>query len=213
MDDTRASKFGLPPCLWVPIAAASPHAIKQFVGQILDERVRRDGRVEAMLIGTYKRPAVEDPSVQLWHHPLAHDYRLRLFPKQQVWVHVDYRGYRKAYIEFGMPTIPANYFLDHIQNREAIRLRDYSHPYLRLCPVARTINTSGGHVAGGEGMEKAFLRTRKEKTAEVQAEFRRVLQYDIQYADPMDLTKMLNIAPGTVTLPGVAEVQGLFYPQ
>jgi len=43
-----------------------------------------------------------------------------------------------------MPEIPANFVLDHIQNREAIRLREYSHPYLRLCPISSQVNTSGG---------------------------------------------------------------------
>jgi hypothetical protein len=31
----------------------------------------------------------------------------------------------------------------------------------------------------------------------VQNEFRTLLQFPIQYADPMDLTKMLDVMPGT----------------
>ena len=101
-----------------------------------------------------------------------------------------------------MPPIPQNYFLDHVQNRKAIGLRDNSHPYLRLCPVDRRVNTSGGHSAGGEGMEKEFL----ERRGPLQA------QHTIIYADPMDLTKMLNIPPGTQVLEGVRETQRMFYP-
>jgi hypothetical protein len=33
------------------------------------------------------------------------------------------------------------------------------------------------------------------------------------YADPMDLTKMLDIAPGTQVLNGVRDTQRLFYPR
>jgi hypothetical protein len=63
-------------------------------------------------------------------------------------VHVDFDGYRDAYKQFidqfGLPAIPPGYFLDHVQNRKAIRQRGYTHPYLRLCPVSRAVNTSGG---------------------------------------------------------------------
>ena len=33
----------------------------------------------------------------------------------------------------------------------------------------------------------------------------------IIYADPFDLTKMLDVKPGTKTLPGVSAMQRLFY--
>ena len=35
--------------------------------------------------------------------------------------------------------------------------------------------------------------------------------FPLRYADPMDITKMLDIAPGAVTLDGVRDVQHLFY--
>jgi hypothetical protein len=111
-----------------------------------------------------------------------------------------------AYQRFGAPPIPAGYFLDHVQNREAIRLRERSHPYLRLCPVSRRVNTSGGGIHGGEGMEKDYLRSLPSGSA---ARFHRSR---IIYADPMDLTKMIDIPPGTKVLGGVRETQALFYP-
>ena len=37
------------------------------------------------------------------------------------------------------------------------------------------------------------------------------MQRPIRYADPMDLTKMLNVPPGTKTLDGVRDLQSLFY--
>jgi hypothetical protein len=39
-----------------------------------------------------------------------------------------------------------------------------------------------------------------------------LLNNKIIYADPMDLTKMLDIPPGTEVLNGVRDTQQLFYP-
>ena len=128
-------------------------------------------------------------------------------------MHVDFNGYRKAYERLGMPTIPRDHVLDHIQNREAIRLRDYSHPYIRLCPVSRAVNTSAGHDSGGEGMEKEHLRSLDAQPDSVQAAVEGVTKCDVIYADPMDLTKMLNIQTGTFILNGVRDMLHLFYPK
>jgi hypothetical protein len=139
----------------------------------------------------------------LWQSSIAASAAERLHPDRQVWVHVDYDDYRKAYMRFAMPPIPANYFLDHVQNRNAIGLRGNSHPYLRVSPVHRSVNTSGGHSFGGEGMENKFLAA---------GNVPKSTPNKIIYADPMDLTKMLNIAPGTQVLNGVRDTQRLFYP-
>jgi hypothetical protein len=93
-----------------------------------------------------------------------------------------------------------------------VRLRGYSHPYLRLCPVSHEVNSSGGHVTGGEGMETAFIADLASYSPAIQEEVAKALRHPVQYADPMDLTKMLNVAPGTFTLDGVRDLQGLFYP-
>jgi len=50
------------------------------------------------------------------------------------------------------------------------------------------------------------------KTADEQARFRAELQSQIQYADPVDITKMLDVAPCTQTLCNVGELQHLFSP-
>ncbi|MDR1969585.1 MAG: hypothetical protein LBQ32_13005 [Burkholderiaceae bacterium] len=200
--EIAAPHFGLPCSLWIPIAAATVDDIRKYVGRVLRSITDSgSGRVNALLVETAAAPP-EEPGVPLWKSPQASQARQRLYPPRQVWVHVDYRGYRQAYGQFGMPAIPAGYFLDHIQNRRAIRQRSYSHPYLRLCPVSRTVNTSGGHAAGGEGMERAFLATHAKTLP----------QHRMIYADPMDLTKMLDIPPGTQVLDGVRDTQGLFYP-
>jgi hypothetical protein len=212
MIDENAPRFGLPNSLLVPIAASDVNSIEQFVGTQEESRRGRDGRILALAVRPHprERPAIDE--APLWIHAQREEFERRLFPERQIWVHVDYRGYRNAYLRMNGPAIPEGYFLDHIQNRAAVRLRWYSHPYLRLCPVSRTVNTSGGHATGGEGMEKDYLREMR-KDKKKAAEFKRqLLSHRIIYADPMDLTKILDKAPGTHVLDGVRVTQSLFYP-
>jgi hypothetical protein len=82
------------------------------------------------------------------------------------------------------------------------------HPYLRLCSVSGAVNTSGGVNTGGEGMEKAYLRSLAPDD-ELLAQFAR---RPVVYADPMDITKMLDISPGTQVLNGVRDTLALLYP-
>src|SRR4051794_31354812 len=123
MIDPTAPTHGLPPCLRVPIAAASVAAIRQYVGSVAQTVTGQSGRVNAVCVQPHDRLTQKHPGVKLWKHPNAAAYEERLHPAKQVWVHVEYDGYRDAYQQFGMPPIPAGYFLDHVQNREAVRLR------------------------------------------------------------------------------------------
>lgn len=213
MIDETSARFGLPDSMMVPIAARNSDALEIYVGKIVKHFEGRHGRVNALLLAPHDWPPNKETSVPLWSHGKSREYEQRLHPEQQVWVHVDYTNYRQAYIRLGMPEIPPEQFLDHIQNREAIRLRGYSHPYLRLCPVSRQVNTSGGHITGGEGMEKEFLRTIDDQHEVVQNALRDALDCEICYADPMDLTKMLDIPPGTQNLGGVGAMLQQFYAQ
>ena len=154
MSHSTAPHFGLPECLWVPIAATGMKAIESEVGTILNKPADVTDRAEVFVVRANPRKVSESPRVPLWQDPRAEEFRKRLFPELQVWVHVDFAGYREAYKHFmNMPGLSRSIFLDHIQNRKAMRLRDSSHPYLRLCPVKSAVNTSGGHRAGGAGME------------------------------------------------------------
>jgi len=209
--DPSADSHGLPSCLRIPIAAADVESIKTYVGTILRLLTGRNRRINAILVKT-DRDFRKTPGVKLWHVPQALTYKERLYPEHQVWVHVDYDNYRKGYIALGMPPIQDGYFLDHVQNREAIRLRNYGHPYLRLCPVSRSVNTNAGSNHGGEGMEKEYLKNLPNMSPEIQAIAGESMSSKIVYADPMDLTKMLDISPGTGPLSGVRDTQYLFYP-
>ena len=204
MIDTTAARYGLPACLWVPIAAASVADIETYVGTISQSaKDPSTGRVNTIVVVPRQSGVPAQTIAPIWKSPLAQQAVDQLFPPRQVWVHVDYRGYRQAYSRSGMPPIPAGYFLDHVQNRKAMGLRNNSHPFLRLCPVHHSVNTSAGHAAGGEGMERQFAATHHPTPG----------RNRIIYADPMDLTKMLDIPPGTQVLNGVRDTQRLFYPR
>ena len=200
MIDTAAPHFGLPPSLWIPIAAASVADVERYVGAIL-RRLQDPAtkRVNAVLVASSSANVPRESDVPLWKSLLTAKAKATLHATRQVWVHVDYDRYRDAYAQFGMPAILPGYFLDHVQNRKVIRLRGNSHQYLRLCPVHRRVNTSGGHAMGGEGMEKRFLASHAPPA----------LNNKIIYADPMDLTKMLDIPPGTQVLQGGARYSAI----
>lgn len=210
--DMTSQRFGLPDSLLVPIAARNIGAIERFVGRIDEQITGRSDRLNAIAVVPHEWPVKKDLHISLWNHSNAQEYEMRLHPPRQVWVHVDYSGYRRAYIKMGMPEIPGDYVLDHIQNREAVRMLDYSHPYLRLCPVSHQVNTSGGASTGSEGMAKEHIRTLDSQPDSIKKAVREAFQCDIIYADPTDLTKMLNIPPGTKVLDGVRNMLRLFYP-
>jgi hypothetical protein len=106
-------------------------------------------------------------------------------------------------------------------NREMARVMQYR--WLRLCPVADAVNTSGGNPKGGEvrlskddnnpnkdGTDKFYRDTEPLKEEmKKRARDRGFNRSRILYADPFDVTKMLNISPGTVPsgLEGVRRVQ------
>jgi hypothetical protein len=211
MFDSEAPTFGLPDCLRIPIAAASVQAIETFVGAVVRCVSGRNGTILALLVSPHSRGLCTQNCVSLWVQPDADTHHQRLHGPRQVWVQVDYAGYRKAYKNFQMPPIPEGHVLDHIQNRKAVRLRDYSHPYLRLCPVSSVVNTGGGVNTGGEGMEKEFLVSVNPDGEQYRVAISRA-KNQIIYADPMDLTKMLNVPPGTGTLDGVRDAQVHFFP-
>jgi hypothetical protein len=209
--DPSSLTFGLPDCLHVPIAASGTAAIEAYVGPIIQREIGRDDRVNALLVQGPPRENCTGTCAPLWRQADAARFEERLYPAQQVWVHVDFHGYRKAWLKFGLP-LAANQVLDHIQNRKAMRLRGSSQPYLRLCPISNCVNTSGGVNSGGEGMEKAYRQYLNSLSPEERAAaLSSVPACDIVYADPMDLTKMLDIPPGTQTLNGVRDTQWLFF--
>lgn len=201
--------YGLPRDLIVPIAAADAEAIETYVGII---RMRIPGRKRSTnaVVVEAQRPN-RSPLVPLWHESEADRYYRSLHPSRQLWVHVDYRGYRRAWARLGFDELTREVFLDHIRNRAAVRLSGYRHPFLRLCPVSRQTNTSGGLDNGAEGIEKVELRKLKQQPTHIQQRTEHRLAAPLVLADPIDLTKMLDIPPGLTELRGVASMLMKFY--
>jgi hypothetical protein len=201
--------YGLPPDLIVPIAAADLEAIETYVGTI-KMRIRGRKRPTNAVVVVAHRPN-RNPQVPLWDQCETDQYYRRLHPSRQLWVHVDYTGYRRAWKRLGFGELPSEVFLDHIRNRAAVRLSGYRHPFLRVCPVSRETNTSAGLDKGTEGMEKVELQKLKQQPAHIRRQTERRLAAPIVLADPIDLTKMLDIPPGLTELPGVATMLMKYY--
>ena len=201
--------YGLTPDLIVPVAAADLDAIEAYVGAI-QVRIPGRKRVTNAAVVEAHRPK-RNPLVPLWDQSDADQCYQRLHPLRQLWVHVDYRGYRRAWKRFGFGELSREVVLDHIHNRAAVRLSGYRHPFLRLCPVSRETNTSGGLDSGAEGMEKVELRKLKQQPAHIRQRTEQRLGAPVVLADPIDLTKMLDIPPGLTELRGVASILMKFY--
>jgi hypothetical protein len=60
-------------------------------------------------------------------------------------------------------------------------------------------------------MEKIELRKLKQKPAYIRRRAERCLAAPVVLADPIDLTKMLDIPPGLTELPGVASMLMKYY--
>ena len=201
--------YGLPPDLIVPIAAADLEAIGTYIGTIQTRILGRKRPTNAVVVVAH-RPN-RNPQVPLWDQYETDQYYRRLHPSRQLWVHVDYTGYRRAWKRLGFGELTREVFLDHIRNRAAVRLSGYRHPFLRVCPVSRETNTSAGLDKGTEGMEKVELRKLKQQPAHIRRQTERRLAAPVVLADPIDLTKMLNIPPGLTELQGVASMLMKYY--
>ena len=184
---------GLLPCLYVPVAARDTKAIEKYVGRIVQGLSRRSAS-KAFLIEAHE-PAKPDQRLAIWRHPKA----LILHYPRQVWVHVDYNDYRRAYLR-AFPDIDlTNLVLDHVMNRRVARLKGFA--YLRIVPISRAANSSHGSLSEGWGVEyHSSPRLRVLNKAS---------QAAVQYADLADIVKMLNIQGGGSIMANVNEAQKL----
>ena len=184
---------GLAPCLYIPVAARDTDAIETYVGRILAPLSRRLPN-HALLVEAHD-PDRPDERLAIWSHPQAGV----LHSTKQVWVHVDYRAYRRAYIHAFPDTDLSDLVLDHVMNRRVARLKGFA--YLRIVPISRKANSSHGGLSEGWGVEyHSSPRMR---------ELNRVSKAVVQYADLADVVKMLNIEGGGSFMQNVNEAQKL----
>lgn len=187
---------GLLPCLYIPVAARDVSAIERYVGRILGRL--SPGRLSKALLVEAHEPEKPDERLSIWSLPEA---AVLHYPRQ-VWVHVDYNAYRRAYLR-AFPNVDlTDLVLDHVMNRRAARLKGFT--YLRIVPISRTANSSHGGLSEGWGVRlHGSPRMR---------EINKASQAAVQYADLADVVKMLNMQGGGSLMDIVNEAQKLVDP-
>jgi hypothetical protein len=184
---------GLQPCLYVPVAARDTNAIETYVGRIVEDLSQRSPS-KALLVEAHE-PEEPDERLAIWQHPGA----AVLHCSRQVWVHVDYRNYRRAYVQAFPEVDLTSLVLDHVMNRRVARLKGFA--YLRIVPISRKANSSHGSLSEGWAVEY--------HSSPRMMEINRASQAMVQYADLADLVKMLNMEGGGSFMENVNEAQKL----
>jgi hypothetical protein len=184
---------GFLPCLYVPIAARDRSAIEAYVGKIHTQLTLRS-KHKALLVEAHK-PEKPDARLPIWDLPEA----AALQRPQQVWVHVDYSGYRRAYIRAFPDADLADFVIDHVMNRRVARLKGFM--YLRVVPVARAVNSSHGGLSEKWAVEY--------HSSPRMVEINRASKAAVQYADLSDIVKMINMEGGGSLMENVNEAQKL----
>lgn len=186
-------KFALPPCVHIPVAAKTEKSIHKYIGNT--SQILAGGHPKkALLIDCFELPP-KNLKLPIWE--LENSKLLR--ERKQVWVHVDYSGYRRAY-QKAFPEKEVNgLVLDHVLNRQVARLKGFR--YLRIVPISRAANSSSGGLSEIWAVEYHSSPRMKKINENSPAE--------IQYADLADIVKMLDIKNGGSLQTPVNEAQYL----
>ncbi len=187
---------GLRPCLYIPIAARDARAIETYIGRIL-KPLAPGALNKAMLVEAHQ-PEPPDKHLAIWNLPEA----VVLHHPKQVWVHVDYSAYRRAYLR-AFPNLDlTGLVLDHVMNRRVARLKGFT--YLRIVPISRSANSSHGGLSECWAAELHGSPEMRGINAASQAA--------VQYADLSDIVKMLNMQGGGSLMDIVNDAQKLVDP-
>lgn len=186
-------KWVMPDSLHLPVAARDKNAVFRFVGNLVRE-LSPPSTDNAFLISV-PPPNSINKKLAVWDIPES----IMLHQPLQVWVHVDYGSYRKAYKEAFPEEDISSKVIDHVHNRRLARVKGFS--YVRLLPISRSANSSSGAVSEQWAIEH-HNTPRMQKVNREKGNF-------IQYADIADLVKMLNLKTGGGTMSAVNEAQAL----
>lgn len=168
-------------------------AIQRYVGRIAG--VLAGGTPPRALLIEAHDPPERDRRLPIWQLPAA----AILHAPRQVWVHVDFPAYRRAYSQ-AFPREPLHgRVLDHVLNRRVARLKGF--PYLRIVPISRGANSSSGSLSERWGVEHHSTPLMRQRNAASRAA--------IQYADLADLVKMLDVKTGGGVMDPVNAAQAL----
>src|SRR3954468_3123415 len=131
---TALTRWALPECLHVPIAALDEEAISNYVGDV--ERVVSGRGLRTALLVVVPERAPIDPSLPISDHPNAGIFHAR----RQVWVHVAYKPYRPAYKRAFPDENIDGRILSHAMNRDTAVFKGFD--FVRLTPVSGIANVS-----------------------------------------------------------------------
>lgn len=184
---------GLLPCLYIPIAARSEVAIETYVGKVI-KQLASVSVGKALLVESYE-PDKPDERLAIWNEPAA----TVLHRPLQVWVDVDFRAYRRAYLQAFPGFNAKDFVLDHIMNRRVARLKGFK--YIRIVPISCGTNSSHGSLSEGWGVAYHSTDAMRIKNGQSKA--------SVQYADIADIAKMLDIQGGGSNMDLVNEAQKL----
>lgn len=186
-------RYALPECLHVPVAANDEAALRRFVGDVVT--VLAPGTPNKALLVHRPPPGEIDARLPIWKLPSA----AVLHAPLQVWAHVDYPGYRKAYNSAFQGEDLAGRVIDHVRNRRVARVRGFQ--YVRLVPISRGANSSSGWTT--ESLYEFEYHSSRQGQAR---------ETHIEYADLADITKMLDLKTGGSLQDGVNQAHALLRP-
>lgn len=189
-------RFALPECLHVPVAAASEQAIMDYVGQV--KRVLATGKPNKAFLVEVDPPLQRDLRLPIWKEVNS----LVLHKTAQVWVHVNYSGYRRAYKKAFPEEDISQMVLSHCMNRRHANIKRFQ--YVRIVPTSRATNSSSAfsEAWGIETYSKLIANRPPERN-----------QAHIQYADLVDLLVMLDLKVGGGVMEAVNIAQQLITPK
>ena len=194
--DIAVQRYGLAPCLHVPIAAIDEAAITAHVGDVL-QAIGGGGQRRALLVRAHA-PEPPDPRFPVW--ALAGSEMLHR--PVQLWVDVAYTRYRRAWTT-AFPDLPlGDQVLSHAMNRRVARLKCFR--FVRLTPTSRAANSSAA-------FSERWAEALHSQPIQMAANLRRGAA--IQYADVTDLMLMLDLRLGGGVMDRVNEGRALFRPR
>ena len=192
-----AERSGLQPCLFTPVAAVDEEAIEKYIVNIT--AVVSHGTLNKALVVEINNLPEINHRLPIWQ---LEESRILHHPKQ-LWVHINYTGFRGAYRRVFPDEDITPLAIDHVMNREIAPLRGFN--YVRLIHISHGANSSsGGHVEKmGIKTERARIEARKTNPNYQPPKL------SVQYADLDDIVKMINIKTGDSVLDPVNEAQWL----
>lgn len=179
----------MPSDIHIPIAARSKEAITKYIGTISE--IHSKSQINSAFLVKLDEFPCADKKSAIWKVKEAEI----LHCTSQMWVHVNYTNYRKAYQKAFPEQNLKNFVIDHIMNRRVARLKGYE--YLRIIPISRAANSSSGNITEKYGFEYHCTERMMQLNCQ-NSPF-------IQYGDIADIVKMLNIKTGGSFQEGVNE--------